>query len=118
VEPPVDGGNAEAAAGEDKDTDAEAGEDLDPGEAQEELERAPSVQDRLLNSLPWAVVRAHRLLGDPAMVGTGATSHMRQIYFTVLDRVATERLSKCKIWLGGSTYTTPACDLIPDTELL
>jgi hypothetical protein len=63
-------------------------------------------------------VRAHKLLGDPRMVGTQNSEHLRKFYFQHLDRTAAEKLSKCKVWLGGSTFTTPAYDLIPDTELL
>jgi hypothetical protein len=70
----------------------------------EERDMGSSVCDRLRNAAARTVVLAHKLLGDPAVVGETAPQQARQWYFEELDRQAAELLSKCKIWLGGKTY--------------
>jgi hypothetical protein len=63
-----------------------------------------SVCDRLRNATARTVVLAHRLLGDPAVVGETASAQARQWYYEELDRQGAELLAKCKIWLGGTKY--------------
>jgi hypothetical protein len=74
---------------------------------EEELEavvRAPSVCDRLRNACARCVMIAHKLLGDPDMVGAAAKQTTRDVYFAAVDAKAVELMSKCKLWLGGTKY--------------
>jgi hypothetical protein len=47
---------------------------------------------------------AHRLLGDPAVIGTEAPEAFRSRYLEALDRRAEQELNSCKHWLGGASY--------------
>jgi hypothetical protein len=70
----------------------------------EEQELGTSVCDRLRNATARTVVLAHKLLGDPAVVGETASQEARKWYYEELDRQGAELLAKCKIWRGGTCY--------------
>jgi hypothetical protein len=63
-----------------------------------------SVCDRLRNAHARVVVLSHSLLGDPAVVGVDAPKKNRDLYFAELDKLCTEQLDRCKLWLGGTQY--------------
>jgi hypothetical protein len=66
--------------------------------------RDSSVCDRLRNATARAVRDAHRLLGDPAVIGTEAPVGFRARYLEALDTHAEQQLTSCKHWLGGASY--------------
>jgi hypothetical protein len=87
---------------------AGAGQDEGPLE-----DRDSSVCDRLKNATARAVRDAHRLLGDPAVVGDSAPAEVRARYFEVLDEHASKLLNQCKMWLGGTKYRGRKCSSPP-----
>lgn len=80
---------------------------------EEESGRDPSVCDRLRNATLRTLRDVHRLMGDPAALGTKAPSFHRDKYYTALDKLAARELEKCKVWVGGTVYEgQPKCAAI------
>jgi hypothetical protein len=84
---------------------------------EQESGRDPSVCDRLRNATLRTVRDVHRLMGDPAALGTKAPSFHRDKYYSALDKFAAKELEKCKVWVGGTVYEGQKCAAILQNTL-
>jgi hypothetical protein len=83
--------------------DMAAGEDVNNNDNPEGQEHG-SVCDRLRNATAYCVKQVHKLLGDPAIVGTEVEDFYRQKYYRELDKQCVELWQKTKKWTGGQDY--------------